>query len=1243
MRFIRDIHGAKDSGGSSGGTESPDSLHSTSTAKILDIIGEGPMVGLKDGLRSVYLDGTPILNADGSSNFQNYTVDTRLGTVDQAYMSGFPSVENEIAIGVALTDEAPWVRQVTNTALSAVRVRFGLPEFLQTNTSTGDITGYRAEYAIDLATDGGSYSTVVTGAFDGKTTTLYERSIRIELPTSTGGGWLVRVRRLTANQHNVDIQDTINIEAITEVVDRKLRYPNTALIGLTFDAKSFSSVPTRGYLVRGRIIDVPSNYDPETRTYSGVWDGTFKLSWTNNPAWVFNDIAKNTRFGGGRFVDASAIDKWRLYEIGVYCDELVSDGQGGQEPRFTCNAVLQSQADAFKVLQDFATIFRGQTYWGAGAIVTTADVPRDPTAIYAQANVIDGKFTYTSTERKTRYTAAQVSYNDTTNQYQQAVEYAQDDDGLARYGLIKAAVTAFGCTSQSEAHRRALWILASSQLETQTVTFSVGLDGTLCGPGDVVAIADARKAGRRNGGRVRGMADTLTVTLDKAPTVNPGDTLTIMTPLGTAQKRTVSEVAGDTVKVSEAFDAVSVAQAMWMVESADLTAQLFTVTDVEEQDDNGQITYAMTCVQHEPGKYAYVDDNVKIQPRPVTVVPPKQQASPATVTITSHQVVDQGISRTTMTIGWDQTANAITYGVEWRKDGGNWVTAGSAIAGLSVDVQGVYTGTYEARVWATNSLGTSSLPTLSGAVVLAGKTGEPPTVATLAATTDQVFAITVSWGFPADGTANDTSYTEIAYSKTNSIDDATTQGIYAYPTSHAVLMGLAAGQSFFFWARLVDRSGNIGAWYPDGVGVNGQSTLNASPVLDLIAGQVGTDSLDQALLDQIGAIPDIESNVSDIQQSLSDLGDLSGLADDIAALKDADLPGLKQTVDELRDEIFPQLAGDDRWLAGDDSFVAGVSEQSLREDADLALAQNIDGLAASFLASTVGIKSTILKEQIARADADGAMAQSIEALQVNYADNAAAIETEQQARTDADSALAQDLETLSATVNNDIAAAITNEQQVRADGDEANATSIEELRASTAADLSAAITDEQNARADADSANAADISTLQVQAGDTSAAVQVVQNAYADLSGKVNASYTVRVQTIGSNGQLVAAGFTLGADGSGSSEFTVSANTFAIVNDNNGTLSSPFAIVNGQVFMANGFIQNAAIGSAQIADTIESSVVGANGRKTWIIDKNGSITSNGVNSGAGYTVQQGGDTSVYDSNGTLLVELGIFS
>ncbi|MBB3260010.1 putative phage tail protein [Paraburkholderia bannensis] len=1323
------ISGAKGSSGATA-TESPDSLHSIAYAKVLDLISEGPIVGLVNGLQSVFLDGTPILNSDGSANFSNYSVDTRLGTIDQEYLPGFPAVENETAIGVALTSDAPWVRQVENTQLTAVRIRFGVPALQQQNTSTGDVTGYVVQYAIDVAVDGGSYSQVLTGAFDGKTTSLYERSVRIDLPTAETG-WLVRVRRLTANAHTNSIQDTVNVEAITEIIDRKLRYPMSALVGMSFDARSFSSVPTRSYDVKGLIISVPSNYDPEQRTYSGTWDGTFKQAWTNNPAWVLYDLVTNDRYGGGRFVDASSLDKWTLYEIAQYCDVMVSDGKGGTEPRFTCNCVIQSQSDAFKVLQDLAGVFRGNAYWGAGTVLVTADMPSDPVYVYTQANVVGGQFSYVGSERKTRYTAAQISWNDPANQYQQAVEYVADDDGLARYGVVKAQITAFGTTSQGQAHRLGLWTLLTSRYETNTVSFQVGLDGTLSAPGEVIAVADANKAGRQTGGRVRSM-NGATVVLDRSPTAAAGDLLTVIMPTGIAQKRTVQAVNGNTIKVTEAFDQNAVVGAVWMLESADLAAQLFRVVSIEESDDDGQITYTINATQYEPGKYDAIDNGAQIQVRPVTIIPPSVQPPPTNVRLSTYSYIDQGISKTNMVIAWDSASSAVNYVPEWRKDNGDWVPANQT-GGLQVEVAGIYQGTYLARVRAENAMGVLSIPAYGTDTVLTGKTSPPPALASLKTTT-QVFAIQLDWTFPADGSANDTQYVDVWYSKTNDRSTATRLSLYPYPQARAMLQGLAAGQSFFFWARLTDTSGNIGPWYPSGAGVNGQSSSDSTQILSYLTGQITKQQLGQDVLSPINAIPGIQQGVSDnasaISKETSDriaavTGEATARAkaiSDEATARGAAITSEQQARQDADSSLSTRI---DTVTAANGTNAAAIqTETKARTDADTALGQRIDTVVATAGANTTAISqevtartnadsalgqridavtatsngntTAITQEATARASADTALGQRIDSVTATTNGNATAITQEQTARANADTALGQRIDAVTATANGNTTA-ITNESTARANADSALGTQISALSAQinvpmagdnggyagattvyagvwseqsaraeadlalaqktdtvaaqmqstingVSAVLSAAVQTETQARIDADSAQASQITTVQAQANANAAAVQTVAQSYADLTGRVAASYTIKTQ-VTSGGRTYIASIGVGVDNSSGvveSSVLVAAQRFAILDNTGSTVQSPFIVQGGQVFLAQAFIGTGWIQSANIADVIQSTAVGANGQPRWKLDKNGTLTLNGANTGSGYLTLTDSTLLVYDNNNVLRVRLGLW-
>ncbi|KWD62371.1 host specificity protein [Burkholderia cepacia] len=1260
---LKRINGAKGGGGGgSGGGESPDSLHSIARAKVLDIISEGPIVGLVKGMQSVFLDGTPILNSDGSVNFQNYSVDVRTGTLDQDFMPGFPAVERESAVGVPLTSDAPWVRQVQNTQLSAVRIRFGVPALQKSDPATG-VFGYRVEYAIDLSVDGGSYAQVLASAFDGKTTSLYERSHRIELPRATSG-WLVRVRRITPNAHSSLIADTVNIEAITEVIDRKLRYPMTALVGMTFDARSFSQVPVRSYHIRGLIVRVPSNYDPETRAYSGAWDGTFKPAWTNNPAWIFYDLLLNDRYGLGKTVDASMIDKWGLYEIARYCDVMVSDGRGGVEPRFTCNCVIQSAADAYKVLQDIASVFRGISYWGPGAVVASADMPSDPVYVYTAANVIDGAFRYVGSERKTRYTVALVSYNDPSNQYKQAVEYVPDDDGIARYGVIKTQVTAFGCTSQAQAHRLGRWLLLTSRYESGTVSFKVGMDGVLVGPGQVIAIADPRKAGRRIGGRIRAAAGNV-VTLDKAPTVAPGDRFTAILPSGVAQYRAVKSVNGDVLTLVDRFDADPVPGAVWMLENAEVAAQLYRVVSVQEGDDDGRIEYTITATMHEPGKYAAIDDGAQIQQRPVTVVPPSVQAPPANVRITTYSAVDQGISKTTMVIAWDAADNAVTYLPEWRKDNGEWVSV-PRTGGLQVEVPGIYQGRYVARVRAQNVMNVTSLPAISAETQLNGKTSLPPAVVSLKAA-GVVYGINLDWAFPGDGTAGDTQRTELWYSRTPNRADAIKLSDYAFPQASTSMQGLAVGQVFYFWARLVDTTGNIGPWFPaNGSGVQGQPSTNQSEYEKYFAGQISHSALGEDLKKPIDAIPGIQQGVTDnaaaIAKEVKDRTD--AITKEAKDRADAVAEEARQRGAAVASEQQARQSADSSLGQRIDTVTASVGdaaaavkrEEAARIDADGALGKRVDTVVVKVGEATTSIQSEVQ----ARQDGDGALGKRIDAVSVAVGENKADIITEQQVRQKADSALASRIDSVSAQINvpmagdsgqaagsTQVMAGVYSEQSARAEVDMALGQRLDTVSAQMQvgqASLRADIRTESKARVDAISAQAEQITTIRARANENAAAVQTVAQSYADLNGRVSASYQIKTQ-ITSDGRTYIAGIGIGINndsGIVESQVLVSAQRFAVVDPNNGGASIvPFVVQGGQVFLRQALIGAGWITNAMIGSYIQSDNYVA-GKQGWRLDKSGWFEINASNGSGNRLVLDGSSVRVYDGNGVLRVRMGMW-
>lgn len=819
-------------------TESPDSLQSTSYAKILLALGEGEFAGGLDGTR-IFLDGTPLTSADGTENFPGVKWEFRSGTPYQDYIPGMPDVENEITVSTELTSERDWVRAVTNTQLSAVRLRFSWAQ-LQQQQDNGDVVGYRIEYAIDVATDGGTYQEALRTAIDGKTTTKYERSHRIDLPAATTG-WQVRVRRLTPNSTSNRVADKMVVEAITETIDAKLRYPETAILFIQFDAKQFPNIPQVSCEPKGRIVRVPSNYNPETREYTGVWDGTFKTAWTNNPAWITYDLMINDRFSIGTRVKAEnlALTKWDLYQIGQYCDQLVPDGRGGggMEPRFLCDVYIQSQEDAWNVLRDIASIYRGSTFWANNGMNALADMPADVKYIFTRANVKDGKFTYASASDKTHYSTCMVSWSDPANGYQDAIEPVAEQSLIRRYGIKQADLTAIGCIRKSEGIRRGKWLLHTNDKD-RLVSFTVGLDGKVPLPGWIIAIADEMLAGRPLGGRISSV-DGRNINLDRVSSAVVGERLILNLPSGKAEGRTIAAVSGKTVTVTTAYSETPVAEAVWAVDASDLALQQFRVTGIKEGDDG--VSFDITAVEHDPNKYAKIDTGARIEDPPISVIPPGVQPPPTNVQIGESSAVIQGLAVATLRVTWNRAESAIAYEAEWRRDNGNWIPA-PRTSTLGFEVSGIYAGRYQARVRAINPSEISSVWANAPEMVLTGKQGEPPALASFT-TTGQVFGIVLNWEFPLG--AEDTQRTEIWYSQNSDGSNKMHLGDYAYPQRGHTMTGLAAGVNFWFQARLVDKLGNTGPWTG---WTQGTSSDDASEVLDYLKGKITETELGQELL-----------------------------------------------------------------------------------------------------------------------------------------------------------------------------------------------------------------------------------------------------------------------------------------------------------------------------------------------------------------------------------------------------------
>ncbi|MBJ9248142.1 host specificity protein J [Citrobacter freundii] len=846
--------------------EQPDSAQSMARCRMLLALGEGEFAGGLDATR-IFLDGTPLGNADGSMNFENVTWDFRPGTQVQTPIPGFPAVENETSIGVSLTKVTPWTRAISNTQIDAVLVRIGIPG-LQQQENDGDIVGTTVQYHIDLAVDGGAYSTVMTKTVTEKLSSLYELTHRINLPKASTG-WQIRVVRDTEDSTSQMLQNKTQVQAITEVIDARLRYPHTALLYVSFNAKSFNNIPKISCKPKGRIIRIPSNYDPIARTYSGTWDGTFKWGWTNNPAWIWFDILTEPRFGLGRRVTPAMLDKWELYRIAQRCDQKVADGKGGSgtEPRFMFDVYIQAQADAWQVIKDIAAGFNGMTFWGNNMFNVVSDMPADTSKlqILTRASVV-GKPTYSSGSEKNRYSSALINFSDPENHYQDRTTAVMFPDLVKQFKFKQTQLTAIGCTRESEAQRRGGWAVYSNSLD-RIITVQTGLDGFAYVPGTVFAFADERLSGRVYGGRITDYNAALkSVTTDRGTSAVPGDTLMIRTLGGTVESRTIQAVNGQQLILATAFTAEPLPNAIFVIDAGQLRLQYFRVTNLTFNDEEN--TYSITGAEYNGAKYDAVDNNARLDTPPISLIPTGLVGQPTSITISSYDSVRQGQRIATMVASWDAPvdkngktqADIVAYQAQWKRGDNEWVNIPET--GLrNIEVPGIFSGDYLVRVRAINSAGASSLWSSSVLTHLTGRTGDVPKPVGLR-TTAINWGIQVDWSFPTD--TGDTLQTELQYSVNGNGDNPLLLAGVPYPQHTYTQLGLKAGQEFWYRARLVDRIGNQSDWTG---WVRGESNANADDYL----GDIADDFLTSADGDRLTS--DIDTNLeAALQNALANHG-----------------------------------------------------------------------------------------------------------------------------------------------------------------------------------------------------------------------------------------------------------------------------------------------------------------------------------------------------------------------------------
>ena len=1263
--------------------EQPDSAQSMARCRMLLALGEGEFAGGLDAT-SIFLDGTPLGNADGTMNFENVSWEFRPGTQTQTPIPGFPAVENETTVGVSLTKATPWTRALSNTQIDAVLVRIGIPG-LQQQENDGDIVGTTVKYHIDLAVDGGAFSTVMTRTVTEKLSSLYELTHRINLPKASTG-WQIRVVRDTDDSTSQMLQNKTQVQAITEVIDARLRYPHTALLYVSFNAKSFNNIPKVSCKPKGRIIRIPSNYDPIARTYSGTWDGTFKWGWTNNPAWIWFDVLTEPRFGLGRRVTAQMLDKWELYRIAQRCDQKVPDGKGGDgtEPRFMFDVYIQSQADAWQVIKDIAAGFNGMTFWGNNMFNVVSDMPADTSKlqILTRASVV-GKPVYSSGSEKTRFSSALINFSDPDNHYQDRTTAVMFPDLVKQFKFKQTQITAIGCTRESEAQRRGGWAVYSNSLD-RIITLQTGLDGYVYVPGTVFAFADERLSGRVYGGRITGYnAGLKAVTTDRGTSAVAGDTLMIRTRGGTVESRVIQAVNGTQLVVATPFTAEPLPNAVFVIDAGQLRLQYFRVTNLRFDDEEN--TFTITGAEYNASKYDAVDNNARLDTPPISMIPTGLVNQPTNIVVASYDAVRQGQRVATLTASWDAPvdkngkpqADVIAYRVQWKRGDNEWVNVPET--GLrNIEVPGIFEGDYLVRVRAINSGGASSLWATSALTHLKGRAGEVPKPVGLKASEDVVFGINVTWGFPAN--TGDTLSTELQYSIAADGSNPMLLASVPYPQKLYQQMGLKAGQEFWYQARLVDRIGNQSGWTD---WVRGQASIDVSDITDAILEDMkGSDTFKDLIenaVDSSGKLAELADAIkenadglaaavgSNKQTAEAIIGNALAIAD-VVVRQTAQQGANSATFEQLREVIATEtearVTDVTRLEVKTEQNEAGITEvrQALSDETQ-ARATAVDQLTASTQVISDKADSASSKADAASGKADAAEQASSQ--------NTADITTLRQVVTDTTSSMASRLEELGARtdtasggIQNNAIALITStlaqvDQQVRlsaqygdskasidridnvmASDREATARSLLSVQADVNGNK-AAINSLNQTFSDYQQATATQINGITATINGHTSAISTNAQAIANVSGDLKAMYSIKV-AVDANGKQYAAGMGIGVENTPSgmqSQVLFLADRFAVMAQAGGAVSLPFVIQNGQTFIRDTFIQDGTISNAKIGNYLQSNdyVAGSVG---WKLDKSGTFENYGSTAGEGAMKQTNQTISVRDSRNVLRVQIG---
>lgn len=973
-------------GGGGGHTpyEAPETGRSKQAVKIVEIISEGEIKGLVNGVQSVFLDNTPIQNKDGTWNFSNVEAEGRIGIQDQDILEGFNTSEKEVSVGAQVRKNTPLTRTVSDAKVSRLRLTLGVQSLFQQNDQ-GDTHGASVTMNITIG------QRVIPLTINGKYSSQYLRQIEIDnLPPTP---FTVRVERIDEDSKSQRLQNNTIWASYTEIIETRLAYPNTALVGIKFDSDYFSSIPNRTYDVYGIIVQVPSNYNPETRAYNGTWDGTFKAAWSDNPAWVLYDLLKNKRYGFGRRLGDFAVDKWALYNVAQYCDQLVDDGFGGKEPRFTCNAWITEQRQAYDVINDICSIFRAMPVWNGREFTVIQDRPADPVWTYTNANVDKEGFTYSYSAMKARHNEIHVEYANAQNNYEKDVICVSDDDLIRRYGLNVKKVTAFGCTSRGQAYRTGRWILETEKLETRTVTFTVGAEGLMHVPGDIILVADNDYAGTQLGGRVLSVTDKV-VTLDREVPFKTGEQFLYYNQNAQVTGIKVIDVLdGNRIVLDKAPTGLT-EYGVWLRHGEKVQPQLYRALSIKEESKG---KYTITALQHEPQKEAIVDSGAHFEPVSFSEVPDRYRIQNVDVAAT-----DDGIRLSFEYFAKNEST--VKYQIKlYRTFDGNRTLykAYDDLTNTNIAFTGLPDGDYTAEIRAKNGAGQLSEPVTKSFSVNF-------TIAELV-TVSKLMGIDLNWRNPVF--ANPNSAIEIWVSQDDNFQHARKLVTLAYPTNSYSYTGLGVSETYYFWARMVSK--DVAGKFTDAV--EGVTERDATKIVDYIHGQINKSALTQELINEI-------SGKSEAAEAAKDIAERAiAQIQQEAVTRGTQISELK-TVDEQQAQRITTAT------AKAESALSGITaEQKARADGDKAEAQARQALAGR----VANAEGSIANIRTAKADKSEVASIAQQSLRATWQADAQA--KADKAKTDAVAQSKAEIDVVSRTVagvNNKLSATHTIKTQV---------------------------------------------------------------------------------------------------------------------------------------------------------------------------------------------------------------------